>query len=226
MISLDQIHSAIRTLGILLLITPILICGCAVPYQVEVTSNGSPKYQNIEIEYQTHSSREAFQSKESNQVQLINYNQEPVESSDPEQWTQSTLRIQYPHPEGKKGMVLATLTMSRASFKALHQLKSNENGESGHTKLKPVPKSKIPQIREEIWKYEFPRSQLDLFLTDISKSGFFDEQTRPNGEAHLSIHIDKGVESKKWTQEPRLEDFIKRIYEKGWLDCYYTGNVN
>ena len=156
---------------------------------------------------------------------MVDYREEKASSED-SQWTQSHLKILYPHPGGKEGYALAILTMEQSTFKTIHM--KLENDQEGHVKnaspelSHPDFKNGPADIRREIWKWEFPREQLDLLVTDLSKSGFFEDQSRPNGESHLSVQIDKGQVSKKWIQEPRLEDFIKRIYEKGWLNSIET----
>ncbi len=211
-----------------------MICGCAIPYQVKITQNGSPKYDKVDIQYQTHSSRDAFKPPEADQVELVDYKTDGKNEKDPTQWTKSNLLIQYPHPEGKKGIALATLSMTQASFNSLHEelneefqqgLKRSKDNDSSKTKSHNSHSSKgnsSTSIKEEIWKWELPKEQLDLLILELSKSGFFDNQSRPIGETYLSIQIDKGNLAKKWTQEPRLEDFIKRIYENGSLDSFNT----
>jgi len=217
-----------------LALLPVLICGCAIPYQVKVTQNGSPKYKVLDIQYQTHSSRESFKPTEAEQVKLVDFDPEQKKVQDPTEWTKSNLKIQYPHPEGKEGIALATLSMTQASFNSLYEnlneefqegLKRSGNNDTSNQISRSIQSAKginSSTIKEEIWKWELPKEQLDLLILDLSKSGFFDEQSRPKGETHLSIQIDKGNLAKSWTQEPRLEDFIKRIYEKGWLDSFNT----
>lgn len=80
-----------------------------------------------------------------------------------------------------------------------------------------VQSEKQHDADDEIWYYDFPKAQLDLMLTDLAGSGFFENQQRPGGTANLAIVMDRGRTAKNWTPEPRLDDVILMVYREGWL---------
>ena len=64
-------------------------------------------------------------------------------------------------------------------------------------------------------KSDFPKEQLDLLILELARGGFFDDQKRPEDRTHLSVRIDRGKAAKAWTAEPRLDDFIDRVFHEG-----------
>lgn len=209
--------------------------GCHFAQKIGITKTGAPKYQRLHIDYQLKSSNGLFALEdilnESSNTPVI----QQVEATDdgPEfshfPWSNANLQIQYPHPEGLKNRVRATLRLSQGgsqqfdslrretwSSKLNHRWESVSSAFSAEKKMLIHPQQ-ISDTDDEIWVYDFSKSQLDLMLTDLAGSGFFSQQTRLNHSATLSVSIDKGSVSKAWSPEPRLDDIISLVYQEGWL---------
>lgn len=162
---------------------------------------------------------------------------ESIEPSAPAgKWSQARIEIVYPHPDGNESKGLATLIVSRhapveSSSKSFKQKMSNglsrmmmrASGTSSElTQLVGSEKVSSESVDEEVWQLNLPKEELDLLLSEFSHRGFFNKQERPRGEATVSITVDQGEFSKRWTSEPRLEDLMQQIYNQGELSAFKT----
>ncbi len=215
------------------------ISGCRTAHRVGMTETGAPQYDKLSINYELRNSSGALALKEFSQD--TNTEEDSVilqaganvdqHQSDKTDWSRANLQIQYPHPNGSSELVRATLRLSKGT-EPLQQPETSwkeswtEKLEGGWETLKSpfsdeeetaLHQKKSSDTDDEIWVYDFPKSQLDLMLTDLARSGFFENQTRPNGTASLSVSINRGHVSKDWSPEPRLDDIILLVYQEGWL---------
>jgi hypothetical protein len=122
-------------------------------------------------------------------------------------WARASLNLTYPHPEGKAGLVRATLRLS------------------------PQPSSgvvtatvAIPTDRrdEEIWILDLPRTEVDALVKDLVQGGMFSQGT-PTQDASLEVRTEQGIMVRRTWSSPALEELMVRVYHEGWLcgfaDC-------
>lgn len=153
------------------------------------------------------------------------------------EWSQARIQIVYPHPDGSTDKGLAKLVVSRHSPVSPANSKPNRTGMKERVSRLMLrisgaspelaqqvsgKKTDVKTVDEEIWQLDLPKDELDILLSELSQRGFFNRQERPRGEATVSISVDKGELSKRWTSEPRLEDLMKQIYDEGELSAFNT----
>ncbi len=161
-----------------------------------------------------------------------------VTASPPEsEWSQARIQIVYPHPDGSTDKGLAKLVVTRHSPVSPDNSNLNRTGMRERVSRLMLrisgaspelaqqvsnKKADVKTVDEEIWQLDLPKDELDILLSELSQRGFFNRQERPRGEATVSISVDKGELSKRWTSEPRLEDLMKQIYDEGELSAFNT----
>jgi len=150
-----------------------------------------------------------------------------------ERWSRARFQLIYPHPSGDTEKGLARLIITRHSPSSLKEddtvfpLKRHVTGllksaretpgrllgfDDGGTQ--PVSHG------EEIWELDLPREEIDILLAELSHRGFFQKQERPRGEALVRVEIDNDRVSKRWTNEPRLEELMLQVYNEGRLSAF------
>ena len=155
-------------------------------------------------------------------------------------WCQARVQIVYPHPDGSEDKGLARLIVSRNCSVSNSRPGLKSKMKNGFSKLmlqvsgsspefaelinseESLAKMKTESVDEEIWQLNLPKEDLDILLSELSQRGFFEKQERPRGEARVSITVDQGELSKRWTSEPRLEDLMQQIYNEGELTAFNT----
>jgi hypothetical protein len=190
-----------------LAITASLLAGCAMPHRVAVSNTGAPQYKQIDISYRIPGSHRALVRDSSDVVK--------VSSADEAEPTVATLKIEYPHPDNKPELARATLRIAGKSSATdspslVNRVRSSISWLPGNE-----PPAKVRTTDDEVWIFDFPREQLDLMLFDLAQTGFFEDQTRHEGLAWLSIAIDRGRMAKTWTTEARLDDIVNRVQREG-----------
>jgi hypothetical protein len=127
-------------------------------------------------------------------------------------WTTAQLSIDYPHPDGDGSRARAVLRLSNQEV---------------HTEGIAVvdEDSQQPAEAHEIWILDFPKQQLDLLLTDLNGSGFFQKQIRRSAGTFLDVRLDRGRTQKTWTPEPRLDYFVARVYCEGTQEDLTPGAI-
>lgn len=151
------------------------------------------------------------------------------------EWSQARIQIVYPHPDGSTDKGLARLVVTRKSplsdqstsrsgrFKkqlTKYMLKATGTSEelaelTTGSHSKPVSN----QADEEIWQLDVPKDELDILISELSQRGF-EKQERPRGDALVTIKLDEGALSKRWTTEPRLEGLMMQVYNEGELAAF------
>ena len=207
----------------------VIVSGCALPQRLRQADNGSPQYDRVEIVYHVQNGQFSAPTRTLEQAGMDESSASKPDSSG--SWSTACLTIAYPHPDEIPGMARATLVLSQTDSPALpkpptireriaqslNRLATSAEpdackGSSAHAR------SSGPD--DEIWVLDFPKQQLDLLLADLAGSGFFENQTRPNGGALLQIAVDRGRTQKTWTPEPRLDDVVSRVFREGMLDGF------
>ena len=215
-----------------ILATFITVPGCAVPQKVEVTQTGVPRYNCVEVVYELREAHGALAARPLESVKTVNGSNDETNSPG-HAWSAALLKIQYPHPNGKPNTARVTLRLSRRpSLPVEFDPPPSERIRSGLHRITSGDKSAmqvsldLPEnpchADDEIWALDFPKEQLDLLLTDLANSGFFDRQRRPCGGARLTVGIDRERITKAWTPESRLDDVLMQVYREGWLDGFVS----
>jgi hypothetical protein len=213
----------------LLLLAP----GCAVPYKVECTETGAPQYRKVEINYELDHSCSALASKSLQPIQTASATSLDDAAGDQPNWSRARLHVQCPLSDEQPNLARATLTLSRGDVlpidsgptrkqrlrRAMHRIISRREtaGKDSATQTILQASGDASELHgnEEVRVFDFHRQQFDLLLIGLANCGFFDQQTRPNGGAHLDIKINRGRTAKSWAPEPRLDDLVTRTYQRG-----------
>lgn len=249
-VSSNLLHSCIA--GLLVFAGLASISGCQtaqVMKQVGTENPGGikPAYDALVLNYETTDLRRLFSRIKNRSVASglatrfsrdeKSAEEEPLEKTGPEsKWCQARIQIVYPHPDGSEDKGLARLIVSRdCQLKAatpsvttrlkdgLSRIILRASGTSEElVQLASSSKKEQQLMDEEIWHLSLPKEELDILLSELSQRGFFNKQERPRGEARVSIVVDQGEVSKRWTSEPRLEDLMQQIYDEGELSAFNT----
>jgi hypothetical protein len=168
----------------------------------------------VTLTYRTESDRLNLLARgRSDGPQLASYH-EPHAAPVPE-FTQSTLRIEYPHPHGREGHALATAVFEASPDDApsgISALWSKVTGSSDDEE----PESGNAWFRET-WTLDVPRWQLDRVLGELEKSGFFRRSKTLGAKVEVSTQIDGVRFSKPFTSVAELDSLILSIRSRGRL---------
>lgn len=173
-----------------------------------------PQHQ-VSLTYRTESDRLNLLARgKSDGPQLVSYD-EPQAGRVPE-FTQSTLRIEYPHPHGREGYALATVVFEaspedahKSGISALWSKVTGSSDDDGS-------QARRPWFRET-WTLDVPRWQLDQVLGQLKKSGYFHRSKTLGAEVEISTQIDDVRFSKPFTAVSELDSFILSIRSRGRL---------
>lgn len=157
-----------------------------------MTESGAVSYERVDIDYQRRDSQERFVSFRNRDIRLVGEPDPTATPPEPGDWTVDNLKVKFPVGTSQPNLAQAILT--------IHQKRSTDSAQP--------PKS----VRMTL---DFPKQQLDLLLVDLARSGFFDDQSRPDGGVQLTVAIDRGHGAKAWTREARLDDLADRVYHEG-----------
>ena len=202
------------------------LAGCAGKHRVEVTDTGTPRYKHAAVVYELTGAHGAL---EHNRMRTVGAATEDNGSDldappvvEPA-WMFSRLEIEYPHPHGRDDVAQATLRLSHhrpATPEPTARLdKLGRALERWQTGRNDPPSPRVSP-RDEIRTLDIPKHQLDLLLIDLADSGLFDTQRRPYGGSRIALRIDKGDVEKPWTPDPRLDDFVTRVYREGRFEGF------
>lgn len=148
-------------------------------------------------------------------------------------WSTAKLDIVFPHPNGDLDKGIARLTITRYC-PCQNEEADRENWFERSTRLlRSKPDESVAEIskeslsgkcrRQEIWEMEIQKDELDILLSDLKHRGFFQPQQRPRGEVLVDVHLDHENISKRWTNEPRLEELMLEVFNSGQLTQFQAG---
>lgn len=214
-----------------ILATSGLLAGCASPHVVAVDKTGAPKYRNVDIVYELASDRELQQQVEVRQVDSATNGANQETPTPVRDWARTSLRVRYPHPDGRADMAQVTLRLSELPLpldpveptwrdRAVTRVRAIATGRSSTNEMMNASHVDASRAGDEIRTIDLPRHQLDLLLTDLAYSGFFGDQQRPTGRARLSVRIDGGHNLGTWDPEPRLDEIVSRVFREGTLEGF------
>lgn len=213
----------------------LLLIGCHFPHKVGKTETGAPKYQRLNIVYDLNARYRDLPLSDG-RLQPVAFDGGTGDSA--QRWSGARLSISYPHPDGLHAMARATLRLSggaalssatnakepstdRGTF--MQELHDPADVFAGPAELPAAPMADLHS--DEIWVLDFPKSELDLLLADLSHSGFFESQVRQDRGTHLDVQIDSGRTHKSWTPESRLDEFVNRVYGQGRLSGFVAADA-
>lgn len=219
----------------------ILLCsgGCRLPSRVSLDDGGHTNYDRASIAYQIDGAKRRIPLRASS-VNTVAFNEydtattsAKVDSGTDESnsiWKSAQLSIEYPHPEELPGMARASLRLSARSSLSENNVATGAERSLASQLLRKVgldadtSSANQKMCDDELWVLDLPKAQLDLLLGDLSAGGFFEPQTRPNAGTHLDIRVNHGRTEKAWSPEPRLDDFVMRVYREGRLRGFVPCN--
>lgn len=214
-----------------LLIACLLCAGCKTAPQMGETS--APRYDRVNLVYDLNARYRDLPLSD-NRLKAVSFEtHDGIPVSSGPRWRSAKLSVAYPPPNGNLAMARATLRLSSgddrtdispvADRKATWMHKLRDPSELFATNPDDERDVANDKQDDEIWVLDFPKQQLDLLLADLSQAGFFESQVRQTPGTKLEVQIDHGRTSKNWTPEPRLDDFINRVYGEGHLDGFVSG---
>ena len=213
----------------------LLVClsGCGLPHRVPLTKAGAPDYDHVNLVYEFEGPQRVLSnlSQQTDRPIPASYRSGGNRSDAPDDWSAARLSIQFPHPSGNPNLGRATLRLSRTLSgaeepkltlrqKLMTGVRPVRLRDFRSARQKPsigesLSRSESARGAELVRVLDFPKQQLDLLIVDLALSGFFDGQKRQAGGAWLDVHIDRGHTTKIWTPEPRLDDFVDRVFREG-----------
>lgn len=215
-----------KIIWILLLSLPAGLAGCRLPYKVQVGDGGAPEYSELNVSYTLRSSRLTSDTDPETGIRQASaiVEQTPLDGT----WPEARLKIEYPHPESRTGYARASLRIGRTPIlperpSITHRIADGFRSLTGSDSFD----SCNPGLHDEVWALDVPKEDIDEILIALARRGYFDDQTRPTGEASIRVQVDRGSTEKVWTSEPALDELIQRIRSDGWIagfiECEESG---
>lgn len=198
--------------------------GCQLPSRIKLTKTGSPQYDRANIVYRLDGGLRPLPLTDA-EIKAVSFEDavsaKPSVTAVNSEWSTATLSVQYPHPDGTPDLARATLRLSavpagESGYSISHASRWLGRAQATEPSLNGDP-AKPPLRDDEIWVLDLPRQELDLLVTDLQKNGFFQAQTRAETGTNLDVRLDYGRVNKQWSAEPRLDQFISRVYQEGQL---------
>lgn len=162
----------------------------------------------VAILYRTESDRLNLAGGGASGVQQASYQGQPQSLLPPV--STSTLKIVYPHPEGRSDYARAYVAFSRVGEDA-------DNEPSLWTKLtgfgaKP---DQTPQPFE-VWALDVPKYQIDGIITKLQEANFFRRSKVLNSETYLGVSMDGKGFGKDYRNVGELDALLVRVRQQGW----------
>ncbi|MDB5390016.1 MAG: hypothetical protein JWM11_5662 [Planctomycetaceae bacterium] len=198
--------------------------GCQLPNRMKLSKSGSPQYEKANIVYRLDGELRPLPLSDT-EIKPLSFDDAvsaaPLASNPGSDWSTATLSVQYPHPDGTPELARATLRLSASPLGGTGLGISQASRWLGKGRsIEPSilgEAAKPPQRDDEIWILDLPKQELDLLVADLRKSGFFQAQTRTESGTKLDVQLDSARVNKEWSPEPRLDQFISRVYVEGRL---------
>lgn len=194
--------------------------GCQSAGQLPVTKQGQPSYDKAFVVYEMDALQRPLPLTE-NAGQTSGPDALPPLLTESTHWVRAALSIQYPHPNGQLDLARATLrlsTLPEDEVRAVDQAGQHLGVDLLATKAFESSRSPAESSRDdELWVLDLPRQQLDLLLADLQHEGFFLPQSRAQLGTKLEVQVDHSRLRKEWSPEPRLDQFVLRVYREGQL---------
>ncbi|MHC4879164.1 MAG: hypothetical protein ACYTGL_22140 [Planctomycetota bacterium] len=184
----------------LLLLAASVLSGCHTARKLELTSTGSPAFEQFSAAYEIPSAAELLSrgfaatemvsgrsSDDHPHVQQVAASQTSAAAAT----STARLTIECPPPSGDINTARLLL-----EFRPGHQ---DTRGMS------------LTQRRQ----LTIPRQQIDLLILDLARAGFFDEPEHAPARSSLNVTIDGSRVTRRWKLDDRLLDFAHRTLQHG-----------
>lgn len=218
-----------------LLVAAIILSGCALPNRLKRAESNACPDERVQIVYSVRNDRGNVLQRPIEQTGLEDSLAGPSADS-AGRWKTARLKLEYPHPEAGANMARATLVLSQVELPSPAQNTFGKRIADRFNRLTshcPEPDSCPTRIcatcsgpDDEIWVLDFPKQQLDLLLTELENTGYFQNQTRPAGGAQLDVAVGANRTQKPWSAEPRLDEFVTRVFHEGMLEGFVTADMD
>lgn len=124
-------------------------------------------------------------------------------------FTTSTLRIQYPHPDGIQGYARVTATFESQSDDddtgSLWSLIKGDDSDGNNT----------PPRFHEVWNADIRDWQLASLIADLKKKDFFRRVKVLGGESHIRVEINGSTMTKEFPAIAELDRLLITIRQEG-----------
>lgn len=216
------------------ILIPFTNCGCRVTSQFVAQTQQTKDYQRLEIIYRAHpaagplfSSNSVSAEPPTGIIQASAQIPEPTPYHDMS-WSKAELRIQIPHPSGKRDVAKVTLRFKPVECcHACEELSWRQRIEE----RVGLRKSRADEIKgrwfctaapvcqgETYAEMDLPKDELDVILAELEAHGYFAERGRSaDSESQLEVRLNRRWTSKVWSYEPHLDALTTRVYEEGTI---------
>ena len=218
----------------------VVAAGCTARHTVQVSDQGLPQYTRLLVTYDQ-APRDIILADHAIDAETV-----PTSVARQVQSSRviSQLRIEFPHPQGRAGFGLATLTHTRqhthpprSSWWRGRELTTAEmlvdSGRSpSATRARPLKNAQgssvgnsvgndgaspgqAPAEDNRVWLLDISRERLDQLLVACANSGFFDETDQATGSARIAFQIDSGRSTKNSNSHPALDAIADEVAHRG-----------
>jgi hypothetical protein len=181
------------------LIVAAMASGCQTTQKLEVSQSGAPTFERFRAEYRFEQAdrllTRSFDS-ESDNVDQRDARQQNVDNASvrtvaaESSSSDARLKLECPHPNGDADLALLTLTSGE------------RRGPSA-------------VVRQDVRQLTVPRSQIELLISDLAQSGYFDQLPGETASAQLAVQIDRGKVDRSWKNDARLLDLAHQTLTRG-----------
>lgn len=196
--------------------------GCRMPHRVGRTVDGMPEYKLVHLVYERVPTPADLTAAKNSMLLYAGFEEDEEEAID---LSRLPLRLELDYPARGGSGDEATLTVTVLEPAPAERTTSRARGliaVARNVVRDDGPESGGP-LAERLedgpsWTLSISRVELDLLLLDLANSGFFDEHLPSTPTTEVDVRIDRGRVSKVWTEEPRLEHFVRRAICEGVLN--------
>lgn len=209
-------------------------CSCRVTAQSVAKTQQTHTYERLEIIYRAHSAAGPLftsnQEVSPSRTGIVQTSAQVVEPAPFEDisWSKAELRIESPHPDGRKDVAKVTLRFKPVD--CCHECERRSWRQKFEEQI-GVRKSRNDEFKGR-WFYasspvcqgetyaemDLPKEELDRILADLDSHGYFSEHSRSSdSESQLEVRLNRRWTSKRWSFEPQLDALTTRVYEQGAL---------
>lgn len=187
-----------------------------------------PKVDAFRIDYSLAAVGELGHSAEFGEGQLLRANWLDASIGDavPLDGQSAALQIEYPHPQKGADAALATLKVYEPRDGDPRVSEEPRGFAAGRwmRRLNPFHRGDVvddaPLVPREIVTLEISRTQFELLMSDLHRETYVAETPKkflpaPSGDVALSILHNRQLLHRSSIAEPRLDEFMRRVYRDG-----------
>ncbi len=133
---------------------------------------------------------------------------EDVPSSSLANQSTGVLAIEFPHPAGREGFALATMTLNTAV------------PTEGAAAAKDKTEKSTGSLVREVWKLDLPTAELDAAMETLRQANFVASEPKTNPGIVISARLNGREIQKKWDPIPTFDVLMQRVRRDGQLVVY------